>query len=229
MKTTLSGGTTKLQGKMTVLAGILLAAALGACQSKPESAASSLYDENISSADSSGWEALEEGSGPTEVAEAASAAPTPATAGGTVDATAMLAAHNRWRSGVGVPPLRWSDKLAGIAQGWADHLTSNGCSMYHSGNGYGENIYQASALMWSDGRNELQKKTPQHVTDSWGSEVKFYNYADNSCSGVCGHYTQLVWKTTTEVGCAMSVCGNNSQIWVCSYYPAGNFVGQKPY
>ena len=101
--------------------------------------------------------------------------------------------------------------------------------MYHSGNGYGENIYLATALMWSDGRRDFQHKTPKDVVDSWGSEIKDYNYADNSCSGVCGHYTQLVWKDTKEVGCAMSVCGDNSQIWVCSYSPPGNVVGQKPY
>jgi pathogenesis-related protein 1 len=67
------------------------------------------------------------------------------------------------------------------------------------------------------------------VVDAWGNEVNYYSYADNSCSGVCGHYTQLVWQSTREVGCAMAVCGDKAQIWVCTYHPAGNFVGQKPY
>ncbi|MCI5145928.1 MAG: SCP-like extracellular, partial [Candidatus Electrothrix sp. AR3] len=39
----------------------------------------------------------------------------------------------------------------------------------------------------------------------------------------------VVWKETTEVGCAMSVCNDKSQIWVCSYHPAGNVVGKRPY
>ncbi len=221
MKTTTltqTGGASRLQKTAAALAGLLLAAVLGGCQAKPETARP---EPPPVSTGQGGWVLL------------SSAAPAAETAAGGqsggVDPAAMVAAHNRWRAEVGVSGLRWSDKLAEVAQGWADRLKSEGCAMYHSGNGYGENIYKASPLMWSDGRRDLQKKTPQQVTDSWGSEIKFYSYADNSCSGVCGHYTQVVWKDTKEVGCAMSVCGDNSQIWVCSYAPAGNVVGQKPY
>ncbi|WYD79296.1 MAG: CAP domain-containing protein [Candidatus Electrothrix gigas] len=149
---------------------------------------------------------------------------------GSVDAAAITAAHNKWRSQVGVPGLTWSNHLANVAQNWANTLTRNGCGFYHSmKRGYGENLFMASPLMWSDGRRELQTVSPEQVTDSWGNEVKDYNYANNSCSGVCGHYTQVVWKETKEVGCAKAVCGDKSQIWVCSYLPAGNIVGQRPY
>lgn len=146
-----------------------------------------------------------------------------------VDPDALTAEHNRWRSRVGVPDLKWSDKLADVAQDWADTLKKEGCGFYHSGNGYGENLFMSSALMYSDGRRELVNVTPKDAVDSWGNEVKDYNYADNSCSGVCGHYTQVVWKDTKEVGCARTVCDDKSQIWVCSYTPAGNIVGRKPY
>lgn len=145
------------------------------------------------------------------------------------DPSAITEAHNQWRSKVGAPALRWSEKLADVAKTWAEHLEDNSCSMFHSQNGYGENLYKASPIMWSSGRRELQEKTPQDVTDSWGNEIKSYNYANNSCSGVCGHYTQLVWKDTTDVGCAMTICEDKAQIWVCNYYPAGNVVGKKPY
>lgn len=153
----------------------------------------------------------------------------PQAVAGTVDPAAMVAAHNRWRSEVGVPGLKWSDKLADVAQGWADHLAGNNCAMYHSGNGYGENIYKAGPMVWTDGRREVWPVHPRQVVDHWGNESKQRDNATGRCSGVCGHYTQVVWKDTDEVGCGMAVCGNKAQIWVCNYSPAGNVVGEKPY
>ena len=68
------------------------------------------------------------------------------------------------------------------------------------------------------------------VTASWGAEKKDYTYASNTCATgkVCGHYTQVVWKTSTEVGCGKAMCADKSQVWACQYTPAGNYVGQKP-
>ena len=147
-----------------------------------------------------------------------------------LDQSAITTVHNNWRSKVGAPKLKWSEELANTAQSWANTLKNNNCGFYHSHNGYGENLYKASPTLWSDGRREIQTKTPKDVTDSWGNEVKHYDYNKNRCSGgVCGHYTQVVWKETKKVGCAMSICNDNSQIWVCSYYPAGNVEGKKPY
>lgn len=147
----------------------------------------------------------------------------------TVDSTVMLAAHNRWRAEVGVPEISWSESLAETAKSWADHLSVSGCAMYHSGYDYGENIYKVAPLVWSDGRRQMQKRTPQQIIDGWASERKDYLYNDNVCYGVCGHYTQLIWRDTTEVGCAVAVCPNQAQIWVCSYAPTGNVEGQRPY
>jgi pathogenesis-related protein 1 len=72
----------------------------------------------------------------------------------------------------------------------------------------------------------------KEVVDAWGGEMKDYTYAQNSCAAgkVCGHYTQVVWKNTTTIGCGMAICDNpKNQIWVCQYLPSGNWVGQKPY
>lgn len=151
------------------------------------------------------------------------------------DADEMLLAHNRWRSTVSVPPLSYSTELAASAQRWADHLMqTNQCQMKHSApdGQYGENLYWASAIEWSNGKRELQKVSPKKVVDSWAGERADYDYAHNRCAAgkMCGHYTQVVWRTTTEVGCAVAVCGNTlEQVWVCQYRPAGNWVGRKPY
>jgi pathogenesis-related protein 1 len=147
--------------------------------------------------------------------------------------TEILAAHNRWRQAAGVPGLQWSPTLAVGAQKWADELqASRGCAMQHSGiRGQGENIFWASPRRWSTGKLELQPVTPMRVVDAWGNEKADYDYAGNTCAPGkdCGHYTQLVWKTTTAVGCARAVCGDYSQVWVCQYTPPGNWRGQRPF
>ena len=151
------------------------------------------------------------------------------------DADEMVAAHNRWRKTVGAPPLSYSTDLAASAQDWANRLKeSNHCQMQHSkpDGHYGENLFWASAVQWSDGRRELQKVSPETVVNDWGGERSNYNYKNNSCAKgkMCGHYTQLVWKTTTTVGCAVATCeDSHDQIWVCQYQPPGNWVGKKPY
>ena len=133
----------------------------------------------------------------------------------------ILAAHNAWRQKVNVPPLQWSKQLAGLAQDWADTLQRQGCRPEHRpANEFGENIE------WAGG----QRLTPEEVVGLWGREGAFYNYAANSCQAGkdCLHYTQVVWRSTTAVGCGMARCGS-SEVWVCNYAPPGNWVGKRPY
>ena len=155
---------------------------------------------------------------------------------GEIDSAAFIAAHNKWRAEVGVTEkLSYSPALAVTAQAWVDNLKrTNHCRMRHSkpDGRYGENLYWASALTWSDGYKELQKVSSKQVVDKWGSEKAGYDYASNHCTQgkMCGHYTQIVWRTTTTVGCAMAVCEDTQeQVWACQYQPAGNWVGRKPY
>lgn len=147
--------------------------------------------------------------------------------------TELLAAHNAWRRAVSVPAVRWSPKLETRAQKWADYLKSKkACGLVHSSAAdVGENLFKASAIMGSDGKSTQRVVTAAHVTDSWGAEKDDYTYASNRCAPgkSCGHYTQMVWKATTEVGCGRAVCRDNSQVWVCNYAPAGNWTGEKPY
>jgi pathogenesis-related protein 1 len=152
-----------------------------------------------------------------------------------IDAAAIIAAHNKWRTEAGVQALSHSPKLAKSAQMWANHLKqSHHCDMQHSNTQgrYGENLYWASALLWSDGRKELRKVSPAEVIDSWGKEKTDYDHASNTCAtgAVCGHYTQIVWRDTSQVGCGMATCSDRQeQVWVCHYYPAGNISGERPY
>ncbi|NEO26169.1 MAG: hypothetical protein F6K03_04550 [Kamptonema sp. SIO4C4] len=132
----------------------------------------------------------------------------------------MLATHNKWREQVGVPPLQWSPRLANYAQEWADKLLRENSFEHRQNSNYGENLAAASG----------QQLSPERVVNMWGSEVEYYDYATNSCSPgkVCGHYTQVVWEDTQEVGCGMAR-NENREVWVCNYNPPGNYVGEKPY
>lgn len=144
-----------------------------------------------------------------------------------------LGAHNRWRARVGVPALAWSADLARSAVAWAAQLGQGGaCRMQHSeDDAVGENLYWASAVQWSDGRRTMQDVQPAFVVDVWGRESADLDARSGRCrpGRVCGHYTQLVWRDTREVGCAMRVCESLEQVWVCQYRPAGNVAGQRPY
>lgn len=145
----------------------------------------------------------------------------------------VVTAHNKWRTEVAAPAIVWSTTLAETAQAYADKLKdTQACKLVHSqAPGLGENLYWASALKYSNGTSKVQTVAPTKAIDAWGSEKQNYTYNSNACATgkVCGHYTQVVWKNTTEVGCGKAVCGDNSQVWVCNYTPAGNVVGQKPY
>jgi hypothetical protein len=127
------------------------------------------------------------------------------------------------------PPLAlltWNASAEGVATAWAAT-----CQFAHNpGRGnLGENIYAASYTTSAQG-----------VVQNWANEAGNYDYASNTCATgkVCGHYTQLVWRTTTSVGCAAKVCNDNSPFgsqypnWylvVCDYSPPGNYAGQRPY
>ena len=153
-----------------------------------------------------------------------------------VEPAAIIAAHNRLRAEVGVTKkLSYSKALAANAQAWANNLKrTNACQMRHSepDGKYGENLFWGSAVDWTDGRKEQQKVSSKRVVEEWGSEKADYDYAANQCKfgKMCGHYTQIVWRNTTKVGCGVAVCDDTlEQVWVCRYQPAGNWVGKRPY
>ena len=146
----------------------------------------------------------------------------------------LLAAHDEWRSKVGVGPLAWSDSLAASAQDWAEHIRqTRSCRIDASAHSQradiGENLAYYSPIRSSDGSTRQQSIGASRVTNDWGREKRNYDAASNSCRGICGHYTQVVWRDTEQVGCGRAVCSDQSQVWVCQYSPPGNYIGRKPY
>ena len=133
----------------------------------------------------------------------------------------ILALHNSERAAVGVPALVWSDKLAADAKPWAEHLATSGEFVHDTNRGnVGENI--AGFFSGVSAPGEGQSK--------WVDEKKDWNGGTCASGKVCGHYTQMVWRDTKEVGCATAKGGGHAfSILVCRYSPPGNYPGQKPY
>lgn len=145
----------------------------------------------------------------------------------------MLAEHNRVRASVPgttdpPPPLKWEACMQAGAEAHASKCRYAHASRSERG-GAGENLYANS----TPGR-----VTAEQVAATWASERYIYEYPSGGCSGkACGHYTQMVWRDTRNLGCAVQVCNSGNpfptsgpwEYWVCRYDPAGNSGGELPY
>jgi hypothetical protein len=146
----------------------------------------------------------------------------------------IVAAHNAVRAAApgaspALPLMVWDEQLAAHAQAWADTCpTNHNPDRNVGGQTVGENIY------WSTSSSTVASTRPVEL---WASEGLDYDVVANTCEGAvhsldnfgCGHYTQIVWRTTVKVGCGMRTgCGGGcAQPWVCNYLPAGNFYDQS--
>lgn len=130
-------------------------------------------------------------------------------------ARALLEAHNQYRAQHCADPLRWSDELASIAQAWANQLRDRSCSFGHSQTSeYGENLFFAAPSTPTSGVTAV---------DTWYAEHQRYRFGSPGFSMTTGHFTQLVWRETRELGCGRAQC-NSGDLWVCNYSPPGNMM-----
>lgn len=140
----------------------------------------------------------------------------------------MLDGHNAARSAVGVPPLVWDESLAGAAAGYAQHLAETrrfAHAQQPQGPGFqGENLwtgtrdafsYREMVGYWVDERRHfVNAETPMFSRTGRWQDV--------------GHYTEIVWRGTTAVGCA-TASNDSDDYLVCRYSPAGNVVGERAF
>jgi len=127
-----------------------------------------------------------------------------------------LKTHNELRKKHGVDKLKLSDDLCQVAQAWANKIAAND-KMEHSENGFGENVHWTSADD-TDGKSAV---------DHWYSEVKDYKFDGNlDYQRGTGHFTQVVWKDTKELGIAKAKGKNGGTYVVANYNPSGNFIGK---
>lgn len=135
----------------------------------------------------------------------------------------LLATHNAERVRLGIAPLKWSPVLAQQASEWADTLAARGVFEHATDRkGAGENLWRGTTGFYS----------PEQMIGAFVREGAYFRagkFPNVSTTGKwqdVGHYTQLIWPATQEVGCALAR-GGGKDVLVCRYFPAGNFMGQQ--
>ncbi|KAJ6783794.1 hypothetical protein PWT90_04397 [Aphanocladium album] len=123
----------------------------------------------------------------------------------------VLAAHNWYRSQHSAAPLNWDEGLANYALNWARQCSEN---PRHSGGPHGENI--AWGTGWSSSYGWV---------NSWGNERTHFDFNNPQWDPNAGHFTQMVWKSTSRVGCGWAHCPYGDNV-VCSYESFGNVNGE---
>ncbi|KAF7371775.1 PR-1-like protein [Mycena venus] len=136
----------------------------------------------------------------------------------------FLDLHNNERAEHGASNLTWSNTLAMIAQSWA-----NNCTDTHSGGKFrleglplGENIAAGTE----------NYSIPDVMNDFIDGPSEKFNY--NPLAPADSHWTQIVWKATSELGCGVATCllfeppfdGQEALFYVCEYFPPGNIEGK---
>ena len=132
---------------------------------------------------------------------------------------------------VSIPDLAWDPVLAALAQDWANQVIGPNPPPHRPADqrpGIGANTF------WSYSVGAPVNQSVAAAMQFSASEQQYYDYDTNSCAAGqdCGHYTQVVWSTTTHVGCGSALWnagGAEYVVWVCNYSPAGNLTinGEK--
>jgi len=130
---------------------------------------------------------------------------------------AILNSTNTYRAQHNASALSWNTSLADFAENWG-----KACVFQHSGGPSGENL----ASGYPNATASIE---------AWGNERDHYDFSAGKFSETTGHFTQLVWKSTTTVGCSRTNCAGKKDDgdkkaapgWfvVCEYYPPGNVIG----
>lgn len=150
--------------------------------------------------------------------------PRPADRGDRLLRSSVLEGHNVARRSFGVAPLMWSEELAAEAMAHASYMARTGIYAHDRTAGRrtksGENI-------WRGQRGLFSYETMVQAMVSEGRLFRPGVFPNNSANGrwqSVAHYTQIIWPTTSHVGCALA-SSPSTDYFVCRYSPGGNRDG----
>ena len=144
----------------------------------------------------------------------------------------LLAQHNKYRKIHGVSDLILDNELIKLAQDYSAVLAYKDdiYSINPSGNKnknkekVGENIFTCTSILKTSCYTENSTKP----VDDWYNEIYLYNFTDPGFNIDTAHFTQIVWKETTKIGCGASVKTDGvTYKVVCNYYKAGNMINSS--
>ncbi len=148
-----------------------------------------------------------------------------------------------------LPAASWDCAAAQVAQQWAN---DTGGTQGHSANNWRQQQYSnrtglqgraaglGENLGWAVGSNASSVQSIVNSVQSWDGERSDYNHSSGACAAgkVCGHYTQVVWRESTRIGCGVKrgqiQFPGSGQVWPhgyflsCNYHNAGNINGDNP-
>ncbi|CEF66858.1 CAP domain-containing protein [Strongyloides ratti] len=120
---------------------------------------------------------------------------------------------NKYRVLHQVPQVVVNATIQKGAQDWANYLANTVKGLKHSSSGFGENLAYASSSI------------AKNAVKMWYDEVQYYDFSKQGFTSKTGHFTQLVWKNSKQVG--FGITEKNGIVYVvCRYSPPGNYLGQ---
>ena len=131
-----------------------------------------------------------------------------------------LDAHNNYRAKHHVGKLVLNQELCDIAQKYAEKLARTGNFAHSNGSFHGDNMGENLFACYG------MKITGKMMTDDWYNEVHQYNFNNPGYISGTGHFTQIVWKGSKQVGFGYAQARDGYYYGVANYYPAGNFIGE---